>query len=93
MKVKMMTGLSGPMLNLVKGDEHEFDNVEAKRLIAAGFAVEVEDARPETDEQRVERLKAELAEAEAKVASPAAPVPAEPAGDEKPAKAKAAPKS
>lgn len=42
MKVKMLTGLSGPEYCLAAGDEHEFGNKEAQRLIDAGFAVAVE---------------------------------------------------
>lgn len=38
MLLKMLTGLSGPDLSLSLGDEHEFDNAEAERLIGAGFA-------------------------------------------------------
>jgi hypothetical protein len=38
MLVKMKTGLSGPELSLSPGDEHEFDDAEAQRLIDAGFA-------------------------------------------------------
>lgn len=38
MKIRMLTGLSGPNFNLVAGDPHEADDAEAKRLIAAGFA-------------------------------------------------------
>ncbi|MEY9198681.1 hypothetical protein ABIA16_003797 [Sinorhizobium fredii] len=40
MLLKMTAGLSGPLFNLSPGDEHEFDEAEAKRLIDAGFAVE-----------------------------------------------------
>ncbi|CAM3092039.1 hypothetical protein PANO111632_02645 [Paracoccus nototheniae] len=38
MKIRMLTGLSGPLFNLVAGDLHETDEAEAGRLIAAGFA-------------------------------------------------------
>lgn len=38
MKITMLTGLSGPHLNLVPGDPHEPDDAEALRLIEAGFA-------------------------------------------------------
>lgn len=44
MKVKMVTGLSGPDYSLSPGDEHEFGEAEAKRLIEAGFAVSLADA-------------------------------------------------
>lgn len=41
MLLKMNTGLSGPLFNLAPGDEREFDDDEAERLIEAGFATEV----------------------------------------------------
>lgn len=40
MLLKMTAGLSGPLFNLAPGDEYEFDDAEAERLVAAGFAVE-----------------------------------------------------
>lgn len=45
MLLRMTTGLSGPTLSLGPGDEHEFPQDEAMRLIAAGYAVRVS-ARP-----------------------------------------------
>lgn len=42
MKVKMLTGLSGPEYNLAPGDERDFPDAEGRRLIAAGFAVAVD---------------------------------------------------
>ncbi|MGO7742963.1 hypothetical protein ACC677_08430 [Rhizobium ruizarguesonis] len=46
--MKMTVGLSGPEFNLAPGDEHEFDDVEAERIVDAGFAVkaDVSDAAP-----------------------------------------------
>ncbi|WP_375290910.1 hypothetical protein [Qipengyuania sp.] len=44
--LKMLTGLSGPELTLSPGDEHEFEDAEADRLIEAGFATEAEAAKP-----------------------------------------------
>ena len=41
MRVKMLAGLSGPAINLVPGDEHDFPDDEAVRFIQAGFAVPV----------------------------------------------------
>ncbi|NEJ73794.1 hypothetical protein GR197_25175 [Rhizobium phaseoli] len=38
MLLKMTAGLSGPEFNLSPGDEYEFEDDEADRLIAAGFA-------------------------------------------------------
>ncbi|PDS67958.1 hypothetical protein [Rhizobium phaseoli] len=42
MLLKMIAGLSGPEFNLAPGDEREFDDAEAERLIEAGFAVKAE---------------------------------------------------
>lgn len=42
MKVRMAVGLSGPAVCLSPGDEAEFEQAEALRLIAAGYAVPVE---------------------------------------------------
>lgn len=42
MLLKMTAGLSGPEFNLAPGDEHEFNDDEAQRLIDAGFAVVAE---------------------------------------------------
>ncbi|MBB3523089.1 hypothetical protein [Rhizobium sp. BK456] len=36
--MKMIAGLSGSEFSLSPGDEYEFDDDEAGRLIAAGFA-------------------------------------------------------
>lgn len=41
MLIRMLVGLCGPTLTLSPGDEYEPDDAEAKRLIAAGFAVPV----------------------------------------------------
>lgn len=38
MLLKMTAGLSGPLFNLSPGDEFEFDDAEAARLVEAGFA-------------------------------------------------------
>jgi hypothetical protein len=38
MLLKMTAGLSGPDFNLAPGDEYEFEDAEAARLIEAGFA-------------------------------------------------------
>lgn len=62
MRVKLIVSLCGPELALAPGDHHDFDDDEALRLIAAGIA---EEATVESGAQRVERLRDELAEAEA----------------------------
>jgi hypothetical protein len=41
MRVRMTVGLSGPAYQLAPGDEREFPDAEARRLIAAGFAIPV----------------------------------------------------
>ncbi|NGO63950.1 hypothetical protein G6N76_09715 [Rhizobium daejeonense] len=52
MLLKMTAGLSGPELNLAPGDEHEFDDAEAERLIEAGFAFKAEENAPVTTPAR-----------------------------------------
>lgn len=37
----MLVGLSGPTYTRNPGDDHECDEAEAKRLIAAGYAVPI----------------------------------------------------
>ena len=41
MRVRMVVGLSGPAINLIPGDEADFPDDEALRLVQAGFAVAV----------------------------------------------------
>ena len=41
MRVRMVAGLSGPVINLMPGDEADFSNAEAAAVVAAGFAVPV----------------------------------------------------
>lgn len=41
MKIKMLTGLTGPQYSLAPGDERDFPDAEAKRLIEAGYAAPV----------------------------------------------------
>lgn len=48
MKIKMLTGLSGPDYNLIPGEAHDFGEAEALRLIGAGFAVPAAAETPET---------------------------------------------
>ena len=47
MRVRMMVGLSGPTINLIPGDEADFPQAEALRLVEAGFAVPVVEAKVE----------------------------------------------
>lgn len=43
MKLKLLTGLSGNEYSLAPGDEYDFSDGEAERLIAAGYAVKVDE--------------------------------------------------
>lgn len=52
MKIKMLTGLSGPEYNLAPGDERDFEDAEAIRLVSAGFAVPAEAAPSETTSKK-----------------------------------------
>jgi hypothetical protein len=46
MKIRMLTGLSGPEISLSPKDEtDQFDDVEAQRLIDAGFAEPVDPSK------------------------------------------------
>lgn len=47
MMVRMAVGLVGPTTSLAPGDEAEFPQAEAVRLIAAGYAVPVVEAKIE----------------------------------------------
>jgi len=47
MKVRLLTGLSGPDFSLVRGDERDFPQAEAERLVSAGYAVPAEMDRQE----------------------------------------------
>lgn len=46
MLLKMTAGLSGPDFNLAPGDEYEFEDAEAARLIEAGFAEKADGEAP-----------------------------------------------
>jgi hypothetical protein len=47
MKIRMLTGLSGLEYSLSPGDEQDFPNDEALRLVEAGYAVPVVEAKVE----------------------------------------------
>ena len=47
MKIKMTMGLAGPDYALAPGDQREFPQDEAVRLIEAGFAVPVAEVKME----------------------------------------------
>mgnify|MGYP000960459072 CR=1 FL=1 len=63
MLLKMITGLSGPLFNLAPGDEREFDDDEAERLIDAGFATEVAGSGASTPAAK-KKAKADVVSAE-----------------------------
>ena len=46
MKLKLLIGLSGSEYSLAPGDEYDFSDGEAGRLIAAGYAVKVDGEDP-----------------------------------------------
>lgn len=48
MLVRLLVGLSGPAYSLGPGDERDFPQDEAMRLIEAGYAVPVSDRAVET---------------------------------------------
>jgi hypothetical protein len=48
MLIRLLVGLSGPAFSLGPGDEREFPDDEALRLIAAGYAAPVADRAVET---------------------------------------------
>lgn len=48
MKLRMLSSIAGVDFALAPGDEREFDEAEAVRLIEAGFAVAVIEAKIET---------------------------------------------
>lgn len=62
MRIRMRTGLSGPDYSLIPGDERDFPDKEAIRLIEAGYAVPVASVEVETTALEPE---AETREAEA----------------------------
>lgn len=48
MRIRMLTGLSGPEYSLAPGEERDFAQTEALRLIDAGYAVPVASEKRET---------------------------------------------
>lgn len=65
--LKMLTGLSGPEYTLSRGDEREFGEREASRLIRAGFA-EATDGFEPIDEDAADAKAAAQAKADADAA-------------------------
>ncbi|NZD50534.1 hypothetical protein [Rhizobium leguminosarum] len=63
MLLKMIAGLSGPEFNLAPGDEREFDDAEAGRLIDAGFAVMADTPAPTEEPAKTKKGKANVVSA------------------------------
>jgi len=64
MLLKMTAGLSGPDFNLAPGDEYEFDDAEAARLVDAGFAEKAEGEAPAAAPAAKKKGKANVVSAE-----------------------------
>ncbi len=70
MHIRMLAGLSGNEYSLSPGDERDFPDAEAIRLIAAGYAVPVAEVRVEravaqpAPERRAKKGKADVVSAE-----------------------------
>ncbi|MBB4235051.1 hypothetical protein [Rhizobium esperanzae] len=64
MLLKMTAGLSGPEFCLSPGDEREFDDAEAARLIDAGFAAKVEADEPVEAPVKTKKGKANVVSTE-----------------------------
>ncbi|QIG68722.1 hypothetical protein EVB67_072 [Rhizobium phage RHph_TM3_3_14B] len=64
MLLKMTAGLSGPEFNLAPGDEQEFNDDEAQRLIDAGFAVKAEEAPVADTPMKTKKGKANVVSTE-----------------------------
>jgi len=47
MRIRMLVGLSGPEYSLAPGDERDFPQDEALRIVAAGFAAPVAERQVE----------------------------------------------
>lgn len=62
MLLKMTVGLSGPEFSLAPGDEREFEDEEAARLIDVGFAAkaEAEDAAAAAAPAKTKKGKANV---------------------------------
>lgn len=85
-KLKMLTGLCGPTISLVRGDEHECDEREASGLIRAGFAVALDDFEPlPLDDEPEAPAEETVDEPGAGDVVPAADADAEPAAGAEPA--------
>lgn len=72
MKIKMLTGLTGPEYSLAPGDERTFPDAEATRLIAAGYAEPATDMRAEVKEGKMSVNDARTASGMETTAKPAA---------------------
>lgn len=88
-KLKMLTGLCGPTISLVRGDEHECDEREASGLIRAGFAVALDGFEPLPLDDEPDAPADETDNEPAADAEPASDADAEPAAEAVAAKAPA----
>lgn len=68
MKLKMTTSMAGPTMSLIRGDEHDFGDEEAVRIVRAGYATTTN----ANDEKSVKAAIAELEKAEAAAVEKAA---------------------
>ena len=57
MLVRMVVGLSGPATSLSPGDQADFPQAEALRLIEAGYAVPVVEAKVERAVKPVRKVE------------------------------------
>lgn len=58
MKIKMLTGMSGPAVSVASGDEMEVSDDEGKRLIKAGFAAQLGGERRTATKKNVKERRA-----------------------------------
>ncbi|MFE3839414.1 hypothetical protein [Pseudogemmobacter sonorensis] len=57
MKIKALIGMAGPEYVLSPGDERDFPEVEALRLVSAGYAVAVEEKRETATKKPVAEIR------------------------------------
>lgn len=67
MRIRLLVGLSGPTFSLGPGDERDFSNGDAIRLIEAGCAVPVADRDVERPEDVARPIESRGKRARAKV--------------------------
>lgn len=57
MNIRMTTSIAGPNINLSPGDEKDFPEAEAIRLIEAGYAVPVEPEKETANKRQLAKEK------------------------------------